>query len=410
MPVELPYPQRETAAPKAPRPIIWLMIFLIILAIGMITMLLTWPKDQPTYTPWFWVRLLLLPALAGSLAFGFRQLYYEQESKRYEAKNMQLAADRAEAIQFAREPLSIVSSAYLSALGGSDVAIEIAKKAQALQSQKSAVGSAVVRHTRLERIGNLSEGDRYEACFVELLERMDETLSVLPERVPLEVYLQIPHDADWDDIQAQWSCCWSEFGYRPVEAAPLSNEEGVMALDAWLDIEGGPALEKFALFVAVQLDSSPRPNGAEAATALLFGWAPLVMRKGLTSKAFLHRPVDARDDTVRDALERALIWGDAEAGQVHDLWQAGLERADKAALLDASSDLESGVSEGEGFPGVHDIDVAIGDAGIDAAWLAIALAAEHAVLTAKSQVMASRERSLRLAVIQPAGVSQEAKQ
>ncbi len=364
-------------------------------------MLVMWPDGQATNTLWFWVRLLVFPVLAGCLAFGLRELYFEQESDRFEADKEQLEADRSEAIEFAREPLAILDSTYLSAMGSHNVAKDIADEVQALESRKSPVGGNAVRHTRLASADNPAFVSRYEACFVELLERLDDTLRALPECVPLDVYLQLPPDTEWESLYEAWHNCWQAFGHRSVEAAPLSLQDGVMSLDTWLDVRGGTDLEKFALVVAIQLHSIPRANDAEAAAALLLGWAPLVRRRGGKPKALLHRPVNVGEGMIHDAAARALMWGDAEAGQVSDLWQAGLDRGDKAGLLKASSDLESGISLTDSFSGVHDVDMAIGNPGATAAWLAIALAAEHAAQTTTPQLVASREHSLRLVVVQP---------
>ena len=378
--------------------------------VGVATALLTWPKDQSTNSVWFWVRAVGFPPLTFALLFGFRQLYFEQETERTAAESEQLAVDRAEAIRFAREPLAILGHAYLTALASNDAARRIAGKERVLESQKGPTGSPVIRHTVLACADNPVYGGRFEACFAQLLERLDDALQALPGGVPLEVYLQVPPDEEWDALHTAWQTCWTGFKHRPVEVFQLSQDDGVMALDAWLDIYGGPQLEKFALFVAVQLHATPQANGAEAATALLVGWAPLAERKGLAPQALLHRPVEADANRIQDAVSRALLWGNTEAAEVFDLWQAGMAKADKAALLKASSDLKSGVSQTDSFSGLHDIDVAIGEAGVSAAWLAIALAAEHAAQTAKPQIVASRQSTLRLAVVQPAGPTQEAGQ
>ena len=49
------------------------------------------------------------------------------------------------------------------------------------------------------------------------------------------------------------------------------------------------------------------------------------------------------------------------------------------------------------------IDVAMGNPGVAAGWLALVLAIEHAAMTGKPQLMATRENTLRLAIAQPEG-------
>lgn len=174
-----------------------------------------------------------------------------------------------------------------------------------------------------------------------------------------------------------------------------------MALDAWLDIKGGPALEKFTLFVSVQLHDRPSENSAEAAVALLLGWAPLAERRGLKPLAMLHRPVEADETALNVAIQKVLLWGKATAVQINDLWQVGLERKDKPALINSASDLSLGVLQADNFAGIHDIDLALGYPGVAAGWLATALAIEHALQTDGPQLISWRERSLRLAIAQP---------
>ncbi|CAB3751485.1 hypothetical protein [Paraburkholderia solisilvae] len=411
MPVELPRPQGDITPPTPPTPIVWLIVFLVVLVAGVVSTLLTWPKGEPTGTAWFWLRLLAFPAMAGSLLYGLRLYYYQEEMTRLEAETETLADDRENAISFAREPLAVLAMAYLCAIGTRDVAQRVAAKNTSLESRDAPQDDATVasvRHTVLTLPGDSLRENRYRSCFVELLERLDQSLCSLPQQIPLEVYLQLPEGVAHDEIRAIWQSCWDAFGHRPGALSMLAPESGLMALDEWLDVYGGPALEKFAVFVAVQLYDTPPANSAEAATALLLGWAPLAERKGLVSLAELHRPVQAEQDQINEAASRALLWGAVEPEEISDMWQGGLERADRSALTQASSDLALAVSNTDQLAGIHDVDAAIGDAGVASPWLVIALAAEHAATTGKPQLAASRQHTLRLTVVQPVGETNEA--
>jgi hypothetical protein len=408
MPVELPTPQGDTPPPEPPSPIVWWIVFIVIMLVGVVSTLLIWPKGEPTNTAWFWVRLLVFPSLAGALAYGLRLLYYEQETARLQAEEEVLAEDRAKAVRFAREPLAVVGSAYLCAIGRSSVSKQVAAGEIVLKARRAPAGKVAVRHTSLTLFDQEPLVTRYSSCFVQLLNQIDAPLRGLPARVPLEVHLQLPANIDEDEVRKRWLVCWEAAGHRPVDATLIPLEQGVMAIDAWLDIHGGPGLEKFALYVAVQLHEAPPANSAEAAVALLLGWAPLAQRKGLTPQARLHRPVDVAGDEINDTVSRTLLWGGAQAPQIGDLWQAGVEQADKSALMQASTDLSLGRSQTSDLCDIHNIDNAIGDPGVASAWLAIALAAEHAAETAKPQLVVSRQHTLRLAVVQPSRHTQDA--
>ncbi|QAU23568.1 hypothetical protein EO087_07410 [Dyella sp. M7H15-1] len=406
MPVELPTPQWDTTPPTLPRPFVWLGLFVAIMLAGVILALLTWPKGEPTDTAWFWMRLLAFPALAWCLLFGLRWLYHEQESARLQAADDVLAADRAKALLFAREPLAVLNASYLCAIGPGEAATQIVDGESKLESRDSFSDGTSVRHTALD-VEGFNQEERFQSCFTALIRQLATSLTEIPRRVPLAVYLQLPADAPHEQIFALWQYCWDAAGYRSVETTLLHEEQGIMALDEWLDIRGGPELEKIALFIAVQLHEMPSANSAEAAVALLLGWAPLVERKALPSLALLHRPVEDSKDNVNETISRALLWGNAEAANVEHLWQAGLTHADASSLMQASSDLSLGLSSKQAADGIHDIDAAIGDAGVVAAWLAMALAIEHVSQTHMPQLVASRQNTLRATVVQPVATHQE---
>jgi hypothetical protein len=409
MPVELPWPEEENASPAPPSPIVWLIVFVLVMLAGAVSTLLSWPKGQPTGTPWFWVRLLVLPASAGGLIYGLRLYYYQQEMDRLEAEAETLAEDTATAIRFAREPLAVLDTAYLCATGSRNLARHVAEKNTSLESRQPTHGNSTVRHTALALADDSDHANSYRSCFVELLEQLDPALCRLPSQMPLEVFLQLPEDARQNELSTTWQICWEAFGHRPVAPVLLTPDQGFMALDTWLDADGGPALEKCALVVSVQLHNTPPENSAEAAVALLLAWAPLAQRKGLVSLAQLHRPVEAAPDGEKDAASRALLWGMAAPAEVSDLWQGGLARADKSALTRTCADLALAVSDTDELSGIHDIDVAIGDAGVASAWLAMTLAIEHAASTGKPQLVGSRQNTLRLAVVQPAADANNAR-
>jgi hypothetical protein len=133
----------------------------------------------------------------------------------------------------------------------------------------------------------------------------------------------------------------------------------------------------------------------------------LIERKGLAWRALLHRPVEDTFGSVNETISRALLWGNAEAASVKHVWQAGLDHADRAASAQASADLSPGVPLANASDGAHDIDAAIGHAGVASAWLAIAMAVEHAWQTHVPQLVVSREHTFRAAVVQPLATRQE---
>jgi len=401
MPVELPLSGSSKTDPPLPSTVVWLGLSLVVMLVGVIGGLLTWPKIEPTGSAWFWARIVVLPALGACITFSLRQCRYDSEINRVRAEEETYQEDREEAVQFAAEPLAVLGCAYLSASGSAQVAGKIVQGDSALGAQSLHPSSDAVRHTSLVLLDAEEGRGRYGPCFTKILDLMAEAVAAVPRNVPLGVRLHLPADTDQHSLLATWHECWEKKGLRRAKAKLLPPAQGLMTLDEWLDVPGGPSLEKCILFVSVQLHDIPPENSAEAAAALLLGWAPLAGRRGMKPLAFLHRPVEAESMLLNDAIPMTLLWGETNASHIGDLWQAGLKKEDKPALIQSTSDLSLGISQTVNLSGIHDIDRALGNSGVAAGWLAAALAIEHAAQSGKPQLIAWREGSLRLAVAQP---------
>lgn len=399
MPVALPELEPAGDAPKPPRPIVWLGVFVIVMLAGVVVALFTWPDDEPPHTAWFWIRLLVLPALTGCALVGLGLHYYDEELDRRQAQREVRVEDREKALRFASEPLAVLDYAYLTGPGSADIAARIASGELVLSAETSAAGIDAVRQTALQLKEGAELSERYRACFSALLEQISASVVAIPSKVPLNVLVHLPVDMDRESLLDLWQSCWRAMNLRPVKATLLAAAPGVMIVDEWLDIRGGPCLEKVALIVSVQLHDAPPQSSAEAAVGVLLAWAPLAERCGLRTQALLHRPVEVGADGWVSAVSKALLWGKTSVNEVCDVWQAGLSRSDKGALLQTASDAGLGVSQIEGFAGVHDVDFAIGHPGVSAGWLAMALGVEHGVETGSPQLIAWREEAQRLAVI-----------
>jgi hypothetical protein len=343
--------------------------------------------------------LLVIPILAWCLAFGLRLHYYDEETVKLRAENDTRQQDRATALQFASEPLALIACSYICAFGENGAAGKVARGETALISKVPRLGGEAVRHTALALSLNGAESERYTACFTKLLVLLSGALAALPCNVPLSVRLQLPSDLDQPHLLEMWRACWQENQMRSAHASLLSADQGLLALDEWLDVRGGPELEKCTLFVSVQLHETPPEKSAEAAVGLLLGWAPFAEHHGVKSLALLHRPVETA--SLNDSISTALMWGRTTASEVADLWQAGLKSEDKPALVQSASDLSLEVSNTDALCGVHDVDASLGNPGIVAGWLAVAFALEHSRQISKPQLIAWREGSLRVAVAHP---------
>ncbi|MFM0327863.1 hypothetical protein [Caballeronia glebae] len=401
MPVVLPAVESREPRPRAPNPFVWLGLLLVLMVAGAVITLVTWPKAEPTGTVEFWLCLLGRPALTWGVLFGLRLGYFDQESERIDAQNEVLREDRDRALQFAGEPLAAIACAYLTAAGDKALAAKVLQRASVLEARIALDGREGVRHSALDLLLDKANPSRYHVCFRRLIAAMQKPVGALPLEVPFGVRLQLPADVDRERLRQAWQDCWDEQSMRRCEAKLVPGEQGLMALDEWLDHRGGPALEKVLLFVAVQLHDAPPQNSAEVATAVLVGWPQMLSRRGMAQLGLLHRPVRGHRDELNMCVSTALQWGRATNIEIGDLWQAGLEKDDKGAVNQTLSDLKLGVSSGNDLSGVHDVDLALGEPGCASGWLALALSLEHAKKTNKPQLVAWREGALHFAVVQP---------
>ncbi len=401
MPVELPVRDPGKTPPSLPGVLVWLVLFIVFMLVGVGFALLTWTKGESTSTPWFWVNLLVYPALAWCGALGLRKLYYDQEMDRIDAEDETLQEDRQETIRFGREPLAVIASAYRCALDSGNGASAIVLGHTALKTQKTRFHNLPVRHTALVLPTDDPEQSRYSLLFMELIGSLHDVLAALPRDVPFNIRLQLPPDSQHDELMSLWEDCWREFKLRPVRPTLLPVEQGLIALDDWLDLYGGPELQKFTLFVAVQLHDTSPADSAEAGVALLLCWPLVAVRKKLTPMAMMHRPLETATVALNEDILTALLWGGAVPDEIFHVWQTGLDTEDKAALNRASLVLKLGVVSSEGLSGLHDVDNAVGYAGAAASWLAAALAIENAQQHQQPQMIVCREGALRLAIVQP---------
>ena len=408
MPVELPRLREDQTPPSAPNIFVWCAVLVLLAAVGVVVSVLTWPHGKSTAEPWFWVRTVVLPVVFACVVFGLRWLYYGQQASLHEAEEETYAQDRAETIRFAREPLAVVGLSYLTAMGGSGVGARIANGDRALRSQHSPTTGLTLRRTQLDSLDGTEGFARFQLGLAELMHGARTMIQRVPSDIQLDVYLQVPEGLGGEQIRDAWQACTKTIGVTLAEPFLVTKEEGLMAVDEWLDIHGGPALEKFALFVAVQTSDDATPSGSEAAVAMLAAWAPLAERIGYGAIAKLHRPVEVLSDLGVAEVSQCLLWGSAEAMDVCDLWQAGLREDDEDCLSKVASDLNLAVAKAEEPAGVHHVDAALGSTGDAAGWLAIALAVEYASETGTPQLVCTRQGSIRMAVVRPAEQSNQA--
>lgn len=401
MPVDLPPEKSDEREPSPPNPIVWLILLVVTMGAGVGLTLTTWPAGEPMNTVRFWIDLFVRPFLIWAGMFGLRTLYYDQECARIEAENTALMAERRDGIRFASEPLAVLGYAYLTGAGSSNVST-LLRKPDEKDASSTGDGVAGGRSGSLELAGDDEDPGRYRACFRVLISQIAESVRAIPSDVPFAIRLHLSERVDRSALLESWRTIWNAAKLRPAIPSLVVTERGMVELDEWLDIHGGPRLEQCVLYVGVRLRGTPSSPGAEAASAVLLGWAPLVRRHSVRVMALLHRPVEAKAPDVESGMASALMWGQTTVDAVEDVWLTGVRGEEKVAISKyARQAPASGGNAGRGQ--IRDVTALLGDVGEASGWLAIALGIENALREHGPQLVACREGTLRFAVIQPDG-------
>lgn len=400
MPVLLPPERTEECEPSPPNLIVWLVLLVVTMAAGAVLTLTTWPAGEPTDTLQFWVHLFVRPLMAWSAIFGLRTLYWEQECARIEADNAGLKEERRKGIRFASEPLAVLSYAYLTAAGTRNVCT-ILRKSDEKDASKADVGMDNLHCKPLTIAGDDDDPTRYRACFRELVSLVAEPVRALPSDLPFAIRLHLPERVERDALLESWREIWNAAQLPSAITSLVSVDRGMMELDGWLDLPGGPNLEQCVLYVSVHLRDAPSSSGAEAASAILLGWAPLARRRGVRVMALLHRPVEGDVNSFESAMADALMSGRTSVDAIEEVWQAGLGGEAKAAI---SKCFKQPATKGGGNAtrgAIRDVAALLGDIGVACGWLAIALGTENVRQSQRPQLIICQEGTLRFAVVQP---------
>jgi hypothetical protein len=400
MPVELPPEDCGERKPSPPNQVVWLVLLVVTMAGGCALTLTTWPTGEPTNTVRFWIDLFVKPFLIWAAALGLRTLYSEQECARIDAENAALSGDRRKAITFASEPLAVLGFAYLTGAGSSDIST-LLRKADESDAATFDNETESGRYESLGLAGDDEDPTRYRACFKELIAEISDAIRAVPSDVPLTVRLHLPEMEGQSAVLKGWETIWVEAKLRPAHALLVAPERGLMELDEWLDRRGGLSLERCVLYVSIRLRDVPSGVGAEAASAIFLGWAPLVRRHGVRVIALVHRPVESDAEDIEPAMATAFMWGRTTVNAVKDIWQARVKGTERVAISKCVEKKSGSGKESAGQGEIRDVTAFLGDAAEGSGWLAIALAIENTQQEHCPQLVACRESTFRFAVVQP---------
>jgi hypothetical protein len=390
-------PPAAAPLPAAPSRLLWTVIFFASALVGMIFMLLIWPGRLATGTLLFWVWVVAIPVVASAAMVLVRFAVYAGVVRRAHAWNT--VQREATATAYHRESSAIAVLAQARRISMDDeqnalskiVSGDLKLAPQVTPDRASVIAArwfdapAFPAGTKPTLYDATRQDALLETLFASLLAQTAEQVHTLPGNLPLAVKLHVVAPSARVDVRECFKRAWAQCGLREASIDVTSTASDMMALDTWLD-ETGSAREHATLLVMIGLynlvSQLPPKNGAEAAVALLVAPDDVVERATLQPMARIYRPRQGVLARFAQALELAMKWGGATVEEIHHVWHCGFDKNGQETLKYTMN--ERGIDLTNGG---HGLDLAVGDAGFVAPWLALACACEHARVYGGAQLV-----------------------
>lgn len=387
MAVDLSLLPEKLTIPNPPRWLLWGGLLLATLLSGFILTLFVFPPEGSDKEKWFWGQALAIPFLCWLVPFSCRFYYLWAKAVYAESWNKNHDVRRAELIEFAQRPLALVSQSIVTGTGRRSHAAAITSDSLKIVTEKPANGDVPIPHMPLVKDDALSVKERLRYAFNRLKDELKLPKQEALAADGLQIKLSIACGLEHDDIVTVWRDCWENRFPPQAEVELFDPEQGVVLLDEWLDDYRND--RGYLLVVSVQLYEQAVNSNAEAATAMLFaGIDTPSLDKG--TAIYIHRPVQG-DAAL--ALADAVLWGNNGAEKIDGIWCSEGKTKYVAQALARFHSL-AGTT-----PNVYRIDAALGNAETTAGWLALAIAAEQAMISSDCQLASySREQSVFMVV------------
>lgn len=381
-------PDESVCRAKPPSRLLWSIVFLILSLAGALLGVVLWPKHLPTQTPKFWVTLVLFPVGIAGIVVMCRWRIYEAQKLSVDLHNEVAQDYKQNVFRAASVPLTLVDSAYRFSVDAEmNDFRKIESNALSLASQTQAARGASPVKARWLATANMHdyaksrEGDRKRQMqitqwlFDQLLDALSARIQAVPSDMPLVILLGISGVLTYEENQRLWWASWHARSLRSAQRIAPAASAGtadLSMLDQWLDDTLEGSRQHVTLFVSVQLlsllEADPPSGMAEAAVALLLMPDALAQQYKGPRQAVLHRPVRAGLNKPNDALARATAWADVTVPEIGAAWECQLDETRIGPLRQAANQLQLAAAP-------TNIDLAVGNAGTAAPWLAVACAA-----------------------------------
>ncbi|WP_227461265.1 hypothetical protein [Cupriavidus pauculus] len=397
MPVDFARVPPRVRVPPPPRPaiILWAILLVIMIGAGAGLTFWQWPAGKPTNTLGFWCCAIVYPVFAWVLVLCFaRGIAY---ARRVDAMAINHVSARIEQERHAQasEPLAVLGYAWcFSGDAQENTAEGIGNGRLKLDTRSSAAEPGTDVCARWLEVPGLSfssgnvllEHKRHQALcnwlVARMIDRLGGALAVLPNQTTLHVDVCNETLVDLHEVQSRLQALILEIAPTlKLELHAHGEHMPLFRTDAWHDrLKPREGRLLVALQLRNALSERLQDGVAEAGVALLLG-RPHV--DGCQPALRLHRPAKGKADGKSEPFDLAVRWGQATAAQIRTIWNHCL-----------SEDLARPVKSASHFNQQAqwiDVGTTVGDCGGVGAWLATALALEHAALTGQPQLILSEQ-------------------
>ncbi|TKC78926.1 hypothetical protein FAZ69_31295 [Trinickia terrae] len=376
-------PARTTVPNERTAVVPWLIALVLIVAIS----IATWPAGRSTQSPWFWIRAFVMPSLVWLVLYsGWR---FVSAHRRRNALADNEAIDRKEKRLHgdASVPMAVIGQSWCFSGDAEKNKLKDAMTAREPADTPEEPRGLVIPDKAFFQGNHADEAWRQEIILewllVELVKPLKARLRGSTNPNASKIWLSIDSVLTAEATKMTIARAWTTLGLKLPVSVQLIRTMSLYSIDDWLDKRLQMPVH---LVIAVQLrgaiSGGMQAGEAEAGVAVLLGQASGDL-PDQTLTICAHRPIRSEAATLDEGIANALRWGHCSDGNIDTLWDTGLQEP----LAQAFKNLESSVNDAP----VVELARTIGDVGVAAPWLALALAAARAKENAGAQLILDQQ-------------------
>lgn len=407
MPIDFARVPPRVVVPEPPRPskLLWAVLLVVVVCLGAALAVYIWPAGRPTNTVRFWFCVIGYPMFAWAFLLCCYLGYAYARHSGAIANNRISDREELECHTLSSAPLAVLGHAWCFSGDDDENGLDglVSGSVKMVARPSRAEPGFDVRARWLEVPGKpfyagnvLTEHARHRAVsdwlLHRLLENMRAGLTALPARSTLHVELCLRSAIDAADTGVRLQKLISAMvPTLRVTVAARDEHPSLFRADGLHDTLK-PADAHLLIAIELRKAVSERLQDGVAET----GCALLLRRPGRNlpvhaPAVYLHRPATGAFDAVDKTLELASRWGQASSTNLGTVWSHGLPEELVLAL-------RSSPRLGEQTRWL-DLGATVGTCGGAGAWLATAMAAEHASVTGDPQLVLTQEGSDMIALV-----------